>query len=137
MILPGIPCDEDSNPVPPGTPPPPCKTDNGPDDWTPYENQPQFEHTDYIFTKNQTSAGSIDQLLNIWAVTLVGTDLKPPFVNHNDLYCTINLTPPGDIKLESCTLSYTGELPDRDIPRWRPNTKSGFAIHIFSSIIFS
>jgi hypothetical protein len=118
MILPGIPCDEDGNPVPPGTPPPPRETDNGADDWTPYENRPQFELADYIFTKNQTSAGSIDQLLNIWAATLVGTDLEPPFVNHNDLYCTIDSTPLGDIKWESFTLSYTGELPDGDIPPW-------------------
>lgn len=118
MILQGIPCDEDGIAVPEGTPPPPRETDNGAKDWTPYENRPQFEFADYIYTKNQTSAGGIDQLLNIWAATLVGTDLEPPFLDHNDLYHTIDSTPVGDIAWESFKLKYDGELPDDDIPAW-------------------
>ena len=99
-------------------PPPPRETDNGPEDWTSYKNRPQFEFADYIYTKNQTSAGGIDQLLNIWAATLVGSDLKPPFLNHNDLYSTIDLTPLGDVQWESFTLSYIGEPPDGDLLPW-------------------
>jgi hypothetical protein len=118
MISQGIPCDKDGNAVPQGTPPPPRETDNGPEDWTPYENRPQFELADYIYTKNQMSAGGIDQLLNIWAATLVGSDLEPPFLNHNDLYCAIDSTPLGDIKWESFTLSYVGEPPDGDVLPW-------------------
>ena len=117
-ILQGIPCDKDGNAVPQGTPPPPYDTDNGPDDWTPYENRAQFELADYIFTKNQTSAGGIDHLLNIWAATLVGTDREPPFLDHNDLYCTIDSTPLGDVKWESFTLSYSGEPPDGEVLPW-------------------
>jgi len=97
MILQGVPCDKDGIAVPEGTPPSPRETDNGAEDWTPYENRPQFEFADYIYTKNQTSAGGIDQLLNIWAATLVGTDLEPPFLDHKDLYHTIDSTPVGDI----------------------------------------
>jgi len=118
MILQGVPCDEDGIAVPEGTPPPPRETDNGAEDWTPYENRPQFEFADYIYTKNQTSSGSIDQLLNIWAATLVGTDLEPPFLDHKDLYRTIDSTPVGDITWESFKLKYNGELPDDDIPAW-------------------
>ncbi len=118
IISQGIPCDKDGNAVPQGTPPLPRETDNGPEDWTPYNDRSQFELADYIFTKNQTSAGGIDQLLNIWAATLVGTDLEPPFLDHSDLYCTIDSTPLGDIKWESFTLKYQGELPDGDIPPW-------------------
>ena len=121
IILQGIPCDKDSNAVPQGTPPLPCETDNGPKDWTPYKDWSEFELANSIYTKNQTSAGGIDQLLNIWAATLIGTDLKPPFLNHNDLYCTIDSTPLGNVKWESFTLNYTGELPDGDIPPWMEN----------------
>lgn len=117
MILQGIPCDRDNIAMPEGTPPP-HESDNGPEDWTLYENWSQFEFVDYIYTKNQTSAGGIDQPLNIWATTLIRTNSKPPFLDHNDLYCTIDSTPVGDIMWELFKLKYNGDLPDDDIPTW-------------------
>jgi hypothetical protein len=56
--------------------------------------------------------------LTYWAATLIGTDLEPPFLDHNDLYHTIDSTPVGDIAWESFKLKYNRELPDDDIPAW-------------------
>lgn len=60
----------------------------------------------------------IDELLEIWAATLVPHGDKPPFVNHTDLYSVIDSTPLGDVPWESFSLSYNGQKPDKDVPSW-------------------
>ena len=87
-----------------------------PTDWTPYESRTEFETADFLFKHNQMSAGDIDALLNIWAATLAPYNDHPPFLNHKDLYSTIDATPLGDVPWESFSLKYNGVLPKRDIP---------------------
>jgi hypothetical protein len=118
MYLSGAPCDEDGNILPAGVPPPPRETDNGPNDWTPYESRTEFETADFLFTKNEMSAGDIDTLLNLWAATLVAHDDTPPFTNHDELYATIDATPLGDVTWDSFTIKYNGDFPADNIPPW-------------------
>jgi Plavaka transposase len=88
------------------------------DDWEPYQNRVEFELADFIYRRNQMSAGDIDDLLDLWAASLFKHNDHPPFADHNDMYSTIDATPRGDVAWESFTTEYTGERPEGDIPPW-------------------
>jgi hypothetical protein len=58
----------------------------------------------------------IDKLMQIGANTLPA-DEDPPFVDHNNLYNTIDATILGDAPWQSFSVTYFGELPvNQDIP---------------------
>ena len=86
------------------------------DDWMPYKDRVAFELTDFLFWREQMSAGNIDVLLRLWAASLASHDDSPPFLNYQDLYNTIDATPIGGIPWQSATLSYDGPLPDQPPP---------------------
>jgi len=64
------------------------------------------------------SAGHIDELLNLWAASLVEHGADPPFASHDDLYSTINATPLGDCPWQHFTSQYIGDRPEHDVPSW-------------------
>jgi hypothetical protein len=64
------------------------------------------------------SGGHIDELLSLWAATLVEHGADPPFKSHGDLYSTIDATPLGDCPWQSVTLHYNGERPENNVPSW-------------------
>ncbi|KAG2740823.1 hypothetical protein P692DRAFT_201842419 [Suillus brevipes Sb2] len=113
-------CDGQGNPIPPDAPPPPRPSDSGSDDWTPYNDRVEFEVADFLYRRNQMSAGDIDFVFNLWAASLAAHGDTPPFTNHTDMYDTINSTPLGDVPWQSFSLQYNGILPDDldDIPSW-------------------
>lgn len=111
----GLPCDNHSAPFPSGCPPSPQPNDVSPDDWTPYKSQAQFELAELLYTKVQMSAGNIDQLMKTWVVH----GNEPPFLNHKDLYKTIDTTVTGHVPWQSFPTSYDGEIPQQgEIPSW-------------------
>ncbi|KAG1785541.1 uncharacterized protein HD556DRAFT_1249676 [Suillus plorans] len=121
-LLSARPCDREGNFLPRGTPPPPL-SDKASDDWTPYKSRVEFELADYLFTKNQTPMHSIDQLLNIWAASLIeGGSKTTLFPDHRALYKTIDDTPLGDIKWQSFSVKYTGEIPEQGVAPWMTDT---------------
>jgi len=89
------------------------------DDWTPYKNRIAFELADFLYRREQMSAGNVDILLELWAATLACHNDSPPFLDHQDLYNTIDATPTrlGGIPWESVTFSYDGPRPERQ-PMW-------------------
>ena len=118
MCLLGMPCDNNGDDLPPNAPPNLQDSNCDPTDWTPYESRTQFEVANFLYKRNQMSAGDIDFLLNLWAATLARHDDHPPFSNHEELYSTIDATPLGDVPWESFSLKYNGILPDHNIPPW-------------------
>jgi hypothetical protein len=72
-------CNEAGEDIPLDAPPPPRHLDKGTNDWTPYNNCLQFEVADFLFRRNQMSAGDINHLLELWAASLAVTDIEPPF----------------------------------------------------------
>jgi len=110
--------DENGNVIPLGTPPPPRESDKGPDNWTPYNNRIQFEVADFLFRRNQMSAGDINFLLNLWAASLLIHNDDPPFTDAKDLYTAIDSIPLGDVAWESFSLQYNGTKPAGDILPW-------------------
>ncbi|KAG1726100.1 hypothetical protein EDB19DRAFT_1945348 [Suillus lakei] len=99
--------------VPPAPPP-----DKSPDDWTPYRDHVEFETVEFLYTRNQMSAGDINILLDLWAATLLKHNDKPPFADCHDLHRTIDSTPLGDVKWQSFKVQYTGEKPANAVPPW-------------------
>ncbi|KAF8833748.1 hypothetical protein BDN67DRAFT_992789 [Paxillus ammoniavirescens] len=61
------------------------------------------------------SAGNVDRLCNLWVHSLHVEEPEghhaPPFIDHKDLYGTIDATPLGDVLWESFKLKYHGECP--------------------------
>ena len=111
-------CDENGNALPPDIPPAPHDSDKGPNDWTPYDDRIQFEVADFLFRRNQMSAGDINILLSLWSASLAVHGSEPPFSNAKDLYDTIDSTPLGDVAWESFSLQYNGTKPESDVPSW-------------------
>ncbi|KAG2151076.1 uncharacterized protein EDB93DRAFT_1240140 [Suillus bovinus] len=111
------PCDVTGRFLADGAPPtpPPIKS---PDDWAPYRNRVEFETAEFLYTRNQMSAGDINILLDLWAATLLKYNDKPPFADHRDLYKTIDATPVGDVKWQSLKVQYTGEKPETNVLPW-------------------
>lgn len=86
------------------------------DDWMPYRDRVAFELADFIYQREQMSVGNVDILLHLWAASLAPHDDSPPFLNHQDLYNTIDATSIGGVPWQSATLSYDGPLPDQPPP---------------------
>jgi Plavaka transposase len=119
----GTSCDEDGNDLLPGTPPPPSMPstideNDEPLPFFPYKDAEEFQLTNFLFKHSQMPGTEIDELMQIWANTLsAGQD--PPFVDHNDLYNTIDATILWDVSWQSFLVTYSGELPEHgDIPPW-------------------
>ncbi|KAG1871546.1 hypothetical protein F4604DRAFT_1881168 [Suillus subluteus] len=111
------PCDVTGQFLTDGAPPtpPPSKS---PDDWTPYRNRVEFETAEFLYTRNQMSAGDINTLLDLWAAIFLKHNDRPPFVDCRDLYRTIDATPVGNVKWQSLKVQYTGEKPETNVLPW-------------------
>jgi hypothetical protein len=87
------------------------------DDWSPFGSRVEFETAEFLYARNQMSAGDIDTLLELWATTLLASDRTPPFNNHRDLYSTIDSARVGDVPWKSFSVRYDGQLPEKP-PSW-------------------
>ncbi|KAG2116938.1 hypothetical protein DEU56DRAFT_874133 [Suillus clintonianus] len=106
-------CDDKGNFIPSDAPPPPHPSDRGSDDWTPYNDRVEFEVADFMYHRNQMSAGDIDSFS-------ISHGDTPPFMNHTDMYNTIDSTPLGGVPWQSFSSQYNRILPDDldDVPSW-------------------
>ena len=111
-----LPCDEDRTPLldPKISPVIPHQQS---DNWTPYKNRIAFELAEFLYRREQMSAGNADILLELWAATLACHNDAPPFSNHQNLYDTIDATPIGGVPWQSATLLYDGPRPEQP-PLW-------------------
>ncbi|EMD32852.1 hypothetical protein CERSUDRAFT_68528 [Gelatoporia subvermispora B] len=109
------PCDENGAFVPSDAEPP---SDTAPatSEFHPFSDRVQFETADFLFTRNQMSAGDIDFLSLLWAATLAKHSDTPPFSGANQLYSTIDSIPFGDLPWKSMTLRHRHDDPNP--PEW-------------------
>ncbi|KAF8329950.1 hypothetical protein F5887DRAFT_1064242 [Amanita rubescens] len=123
-LLDGTPCDSLGQDLPPNTPPP--VTTQIPS-FDPFLDRADFELAEFFYARNQTPAVQIDALMDIWASK--SADQDPPFVDHKDLYSTIDNIPLGDVAWKAFSVSYCGPVPaegeGEDIPPW---VKSEFEV---------
>jgi hypothetical protein len=68
------------------------------------------------------SAGNIDQLLKLWEAGTAASGTEPPFVNHNDLYDTVDEIPVGGVPWQDFAVTYTGLRPETNVPLWMEQT---------------
>ncbi|KAF8545768.1 hypothetical protein OG21DRAFT_1528267 [Imleria badia] len=95
-------CDPHGNFLPPGAPSPAHVNNN--DNWFPYKNQLQFETAEFLYSKCQ--------------ISLYPHGAEPPFQDHRHLHEVIDATIIGDVKWQSFSVSYTGEVPEVNPPDW-------------------
>ncbi|OCH84992.1 hypothetical protein OBBRIDRAFT_706114, partial [Obba rivulosa] len=118
MSITGRPCDEHGKFLPEGAPPPP-RTTQSHNNFEPFDDRVHFEAADFLYTRNQMSAGDIDFLGLLWAATLLKHNSTPPFSDHKHLYETIDSIKHGDVPWQSRTFKYTGKVPDpKAVPSW-------------------
>ncbi|KAH9010076.1 hypothetical protein EDB85DRAFT_2077509 [Lactarius pseudohatsudake] len=91
----------------------------GPNDWTPYNNRLEFEVADFLYRRNQMSAGDINCLLTLWVASLSAHNGKPPFANTVQMYSAIDSTPLGDTPWQSFSLQYNGIRSEGNIVSWQ------------------
>lgn len=113
-----MPCDEHGQFLPLGTPPSPRHPNKSPEDWAPFRNQTDFETAELLYSHTQMLATNIDNLMDLWSASLAKHGESGPFVNHSDLYGTIDSIPLSDVPWNHFSLSYGGEIPDGDVPQW-------------------
>ena len=104
----GQPCDKEGNNLPPGTPPP-ARVDPTSSDWAPFKTRVDFETAEFLYKKDQMSAGRINELMELWAASNVAAGGSSPFRNALDMYQTIDRAVLGDVPWESVKLRYQGE----------------------------
>ncbi|KAF8431063.1 hypothetical protein L210DRAFT_3614552 [Boletus edulis BED1] len=122
----GQPCDAQGHSLPPNAQPPPLHTASD-DDWTPYADRTQFEAADLLYRRAEMSARQIDALMDIWAATLLESDLQrktrmPPFANAKHLYDTIDNTPLAGTKWSTFSIKYSGNQPSPNRLPWMDQT---------------
>lgn len=64
------------------------------------------------------SGTKIDTLCELWKASLVQFGGRPPFLDHADLYNTIDHIEVGGVGWQSFTMQYSDEHPDTDVPSW-------------------
>ncbi|KAI6004186.1 hypothetical protein EDD15DRAFT_2145043, partial [Pisolithus albus] len=95
--------------------PEPCQP-KSPDDWSPYNSRLEFELADFTYTHSQMSAVSLNVLLELWAASLVEAGRCPIFSSCQEMYQTIDDTDVGDVKWQSFTVKYTGDMEANPTP---------------------
>lgn len=111
------PCDKHRQFLNDGEPPlPPAPRDIK--DWTPFASRVQFETAEFLFKQAKMSAGNVDKLMKLWAADVATSEGEPPFINHADLYSTIDAIPVGGVLWQTFAISYSGPKPENDVPAW-------------------
>ncbi|KAI9438995.1 hypothetical protein H4582DRAFT_2111280 [Lactarius indigo] len=118
--LTALPCDKDGNFLLPGAPPQP--QEGAPEgDWSPFENEVQFQLADLIYRRAELSATNIDSLLQLWAQSMSQFDAPAPFESHKDLYALIDSSVLGDVPWQ-CLATTAPERVDEATPSWMRKT---------------
>ncbi|ETW86550.1 hypothetical protein HETIRDRAFT_307777 [Heterobasidion irregulare TC 32-1] len=117
-----LPCDIHGHNLPPGTPPPPRHEQDGVDkdnDWFPFHDRLEFETGEFLFRRQHMSNNGIDELMDLWAASLLKHHAEPPFSSHGDLDSVLDSIKVGNVPWQSFHVSYTGQLPNAAVtPPW-------------------
>lgn len=119
-LFPGIPCNERGEYLPPYTRPPPTtavNTDNT-NPWNPFKSRIEFNFAHYHFVEAQSSAGKIDQALDLWAASVMVYGGDAPWKDSAELYATIDVIQDGDSPWKVYRVHYKGPHPPSTPPKW-------------------
>ena len=100
--------------------PPVLPTVRSVDDWSPFHSYVGFELADFLFSEAELSRKKVNQLLELWAATLVPYGISPPITNHAHLLQQIDSVRLGDVPWDSFSLSYDDPPPKTACPpEWK------------------
>ncbi|KAF8871508.1 hypothetical protein BD779DRAFT_1453918 [Infundibulicybe gibba] len=116
-FLNGRPCDADGNFLPDQTPPLP-RTQTIANDWSPYEDDIQFRTADLLYQRVAMSAGNIDYLMELWALSMLKHNDTGPFKDFEHMYAAIDSSRLGDAPWKCFTTGYSGEITENS-PSWK------------------
>jgi hypothetical protein len=115
--LSGTPCTKDgTSDLPPNSPPPP-PFEHDTTDFSPYRSAAEFEFAEFLYSKEQMSAGNITILMDLLAAQGEGGSV-PPFADANDLHNVIDATQVGAVPWEAFSIKYSGPKPAHNAPNW-------------------
>ncbi|THG92699.1 hypothetical protein EW026_g8295 [Hermanssonia centrifuga] len=114
-VLNAVPCNKNGLDTPAGAELPPQDVEDG---WFPFQNRIEFELTEFLFVKEQMGQQKINQLMDLWAATLLKHNNTPPFANSKDMHNTIDSIPLGDVPWKCFSVKYTGAVPENNPPTW-------------------
>ncbi|MGH7239750.1 MAG: hypothetical protein ACREHG_06745 [Candidatus Saccharimonadales bacterium] len=112
----GRPCDENGNYLAAGAPASPFP-DKSPIDWSPFTSRIAFQMAELLYKDIQMSAGHINNLIDLWAASLLKHGGLAPFKSHRDLYQMIDEAKIGDTPWSCFKVKHQGEIP-ADPPSW-------------------
>ncbi|KAF8870453.1 hypothetical protein BD779DRAFT_1614118 [Infundibulicybe gibba] len=113
----GIPCNAAGENIDPATLPKPRLEDDD-CEWEPYADETQFRLADFAFRKTEMSTTNIDELMEIWALSMAKHGDLGPFSSYEHMYSTIDATRLGDAPWKSFTVSFSGET-NSESPTWK------------------
>ncbi|KAJ6609407.1 hypothetical protein B0H10DRAFT_2225936 [Mycena sp. CBHHK59/15] len=116
-FLNACPCDEHGTFLPDGAPPQPRNTAAA-DDWTPFDDKVQFELANFLFRKVQMSSKNIDQLLEMWALSMMKHEDLGPFQDYKEIYETIEATTVVDAPWKCLQTEPLDPSPDAPVWAW-------------------
>ncbi|KZP19656.1 hypothetical protein FIBSPDRAFT_911331 [Athelia psychrophila] len=86
--------------------------------WDPFESRIDFDFAWFHFVVAESSAGKINQAINMWAATIVQQGGSPPWSNAKEMYQTIDEIQHGDAPWKMFRIRYQGPLPAGVPPKW-------------------
>ncbi len=98
--------------VHPSTYPTPARTDASPTDWSPYSSETQFRLAEFLFRTDEMSAGNINTILELWALSLMKHDDTGPFDTYQQIYEAIDETKLGDAPWKCLKVEPVDTAPD-------------------------
>ncbi|KAI1781722.1 hypothetical protein LXA43DRAFT_907952 [Ganoderma leucocontextum] len=111
-------CNKDGDFLPENAPPPPPDVRTS-TDYTPFESRIQFEVADFLYRRVQMSSKKINELMQLWAVTL-DEDRDPPFAGSAHLYDTIDEISNGDVSWQEFSVTWKGSVaPTTPLLSWQ------------------
>ncbi|KAH9982991.1 hypothetical protein BGW80DRAFT_1434184 [Lactifluus volemus] len=78
----------------------------------------QFLVADLLYRRVEMSAANIDLLMELWGLSVEGSDESSPFQNHQHLHATIDSSALGDVPWK-CLITGFSEDVARDAPSWK------------------
>ena len=90
------------------------------DDWSPFASRAGFELAEFVFTDAELLQKKINNLLELWAATLIPHGNSPPITDHRNLHQQIDAVKLGNVRWENACLRYKGPLPrTTHHPEWK------------------
>ncbi len=112
----GLPCDINGVYLPPGTDPEQLIQPENVAEL--FDNPVQFRIADFLFRKVEMSQGNIDELMELWTLTMLKHNDFGPFKNYSEMYKMIDGIKQGSAPWKCLVTQAVPNLPP-DAPSWQ------------------